>query len=94
MLSEKTGLNNPYLEQLGSWGNNSRDPRGWSSTHAYFSLIAADATRAIGSGVNAVDVKWANVVGDKLKDRLAFDHNKIVSAAIERLRNKVEYTSL
>lgn len=93
-LSEKTGLNNAYLEQLGSWGNNSRDPRGWSSTHAYFSLIAADSTGAIQSGANAVDVKWANVVGDKLKDTLAFDHNQIVSAAIERLRNKVEYTSL
>ncbi|GAC1608501.1 MAG: NUDIX domain-containing protein [Aquirhabdus sp.] len=93
-LSEKTGLNNAYLEQLGSWGNSSRDPRGWSSTHAYFSLIAADVTGTIQSGANAVDVKWANVVGDKLKDTLAFDHNQIVCAAIERLRNKVEYTSL
>src|SRR5687768_13733371 len=29
-LREKTGVVAPYLEQLGSWGNRTRDPRGWS----------------------------------------------------------------
>ena len=38
-LREKTGLAAPYLEQVGSWGNARRDPRGWSSTHVYFALV-------------------------------------------------------
>src|SRR6185437_7914751 len=29
-LVEKTGVEAPYLEQLGSFGNATRDPRGWS----------------------------------------------------------------
>src|SRR5512135_1486449 len=35
-LREKTAVASPYLEQLGSWGNRKRDPRGWSVTHVYF----------------------------------------------------------
>src|SRR5262245_58966335 len=34
-LREKTGISAPYLEQLGSWGSATRDPRGWSATHAW-----------------------------------------------------------
>src|SRR5262245_14685094 len=32
-LREKTGVEATYIEQLGSWGGKSRDPRGWSATH-------------------------------------------------------------
>jgi dihydrolipoamide dehydrogenase len=38
-LRDKTGIAAPYLEQVGSWGNAKRDPRGWSATHVYFALI-------------------------------------------------------
>src|SRR5580700_9145914 len=38
-LVEKTGIDPPYLEQLGSVGNATRDPRGWSVTHVYFALM-------------------------------------------------------
>jgi 8-oxo-dGTP diphosphatase len=30
-LAEKTGVASPYLEQLGSFGSSTRDPRGWSA---------------------------------------------------------------
>lgn len=93
-LREKTGVKNAYLEQLGSWGGCNRDPRGWSATHAYFSLIPADFASNIQAGANAVQVIWSSVTGSHVKEKLAFDHNLIVNAAIERLRNKVEYTSL
>jgi 8-oxo-dGTP diphosphatase len=93
-LRKKTGVKNAYLEQLGSWGGCSRDPRGWSTTHAYFSLIPADLAANIQAGGNAVKVMWSSIAGAHVKEKLAFDHNVIVSAAIERLRNKVEYTSL
>ncbi|MDD2775031.1 MAG: NUDIX domain-containing protein [Gallionella sp.] len=40
-LKQKTGVQSPYLEQVGSWGGIQRDPRGWSATHVYFALIRA-----------------------------------------------------
>lgn len=91
-LREKTGVAAGYLEQLGSWGSATRDPRGWSATHAYFALLpAASEPRP---GANAADAKWFPVSGKGVRTKLAFDHAEILAAAIERLRNKVEYTSL
>lgn len=89
-LKDKTGMVSPYLEQLGSWGSAGRDPRGWSATHAYFALLpAATAGMAL-----AADTQWFSIAGERVKPRLAFDHDDILAAAIQRLRNKVEYTSL
>lgn len=93
-LKEKTGVKDAYLEQLGSWGSKTRDPRGWSATHVYFSLISANATNSICCGANAIDVAWVKLSGDQVTKKLAFDHNEIVTAAVDRLRKKVEYTSL
>jgi len=93
-LQEKTGVTSPYLEQLGSWGSATRDPRGWSATHAYFALIPSEGVVLV-KGANAANVAWFEV--DRLLQRmvlLAFDHGEILRAAVERLRGKVEYTSL
>ena len=90
-LKEKTGVSSPYLEQLGSWGDGQRDPRGWSATHAYFALIAAPADSGSPGGASASE--WVQA-DDARRRRLAFDHGVILAAAIERLRAKVEYTSL
>src|SRR5688572_5273011 len=87
-LKEKTGVAAPYLEQLGSWGSAARDPRGWSTTHAYMALIPEPA--ALTPGGNAADAQWTPVHGDGVRPRLAFDHAEILAAAVERLRNKVE----
>jgi 8-oxo-dGTP diphosphatase len=88
-LRDKTGVAAPYLEQLGSWGDAKRDPRGWSSTHAYFALIpqpeAVDGSATV--------TEWVHC-DQAARRRLAFDHNTILGTAIERLRSKVEYTSL
>ena len=89
-LRDKTGVVSPYLEQLGSWGSATRDPRGWSATHTYFALLPEQAAGA----VSASDAQWFAVDGEKVKPRLAFDHAEILQAAVQRLRSKVEYTSL
>ena len=90
-LKDKTGVAAPYLEQLGSWGGATRDPRGWSATHAWFALIhrPQDAEPAGANGT----AQWLEV-DEASRKRLAFDHNHILAAALERLRSKVEYTSL
>lgn len=103
-LKDKTGVAAPYLEQLGSWGNARRDPRGWSATHVYFALVSADALvrgGVIESGIESnvrgtagTDAQWHVLQGDRVRTRLAFDHTELLRAAVARLRSKVEYTSL
>lgn len=92
-LEEKTGVKAPYLEQFGTIGNGKRDPRGWSVTTVYFALISSVNVQ-LQCGKGAVDIKWSKVTGGKVKDKLAFDHAKILLDCYERLRNKVLYTSL
>lgn len=94
-LKEKTGVVSPYLEQLGGWGSRKRDPRGWSVTQVYFSLLSSERLE-LRAGANAAGVRWARIEAGAtdVAERLAFDHSTILSAALERLRNKVEYTSL
>lgn len=90
-LRDKTGLQAPYLEQLGSWGSATRDPRGWSATHVYFALVPPPEEPMAGSASAASE--WVEIDA-ALRQRLAFDHGEILAAAVERLRGKVEYTSL
>ena len=90
-LREKTGVKAPYLEQLASWGDAERDPRGWSATHAYFALI--DATRPEARLEESNAAQWM-AAGAPITRRMAFDHARILATALARLRGKVEYTSL
>jgi 8-oxo-dGTP diphosphatase len=92
-LEEKTGISAPYLEQVGSWGSARRDPRGWSATHVYFALLPLDDLHVVPGG-NTAEVQWTAIEASRVKEKLAFDHSEILKAAITRLRNKVEYTSL
>lgn len=92
-LREKTGVKAPYLEQLGSWGNASRDPRGWAATHVYFSLIPSNHLQLMPGG-NAADSRWFSIKGERVPVTLAFDHAELFKAALSRLRAKVEYTSM
>jgi 8-oxo-dGTP diphosphatase len=88
-LREETGVTDVYLEQLYSFGKPERDPRGRFVTVAYFALISAD--HPIHAGTDAADARWWRM--DELP-RLAFDHREILDYALERLRNKLEYTTV
>ncbi len=90
-LSEETNLNEIYLEQLYTFGNPDRDPRTRVITVAYLSLAPFDALQEARAGTDAEEVKWFPV--DKI-EKLAFDHNKILEYALERVRTKSEYSTL
>jgi 8-oxo-dGTP diphosphatase len=89
-LREETGVSDVYLEQLYSFGNPDRDPRARVITVAYYALISADRAPLV-AGTDAAEANWWAV--NKLPP-LAFDHRKIVDYALERLRNKLEYTTV
>lgn len=92
-LREKTGVDVSYLEQLQGFGSAVRDPRGWSATFAYFALIDAQGvTLSHGAGSSAA--AWVAVSDLPERGDLAFDHAEIVEVALQRLRTKVEYSSL
>ncbi|MEI7445367.1 MAG: NUDIX domain-containing protein [Burkholderiales bacterium] len=91
-LREKTGVHEEHLEQLKTVGGPRRDPRGWSVTTVYFALIPRD--RAVVAGGNASDAAWFPVEDEARPRPLAFDHDALLQAALERLRAKVEYTVL
>lgn len=93
VLSDKTGVAAPYFEQVGVFGDGKRDPRGWSLSVTYMALIAQDAV-SLQHGGNITDVAWHPIAGDRSVEPLAFDHAAILKAALTRLRNKVEYTTL
>lgn len=88
-LREETGVSDVYLEQLYSFGKPDRDPRGRVITVAYFALISAD--RKLMAGSDAAEADWYSM--DHLP-LLAFDHAAILNYALERLRNKLEYTTV
>src|SRR5205823_14205671 len=78
VLGEKTGVETPYLEQLETFGNGRRDPRGWSLSVAYVALISADEV-TLRQGANASDVAWSPIAGDAVAVPLAFDHAHILT---------------
>jgi len=89
-LREETGIADVYLEQLYSFGEPGRDPRERVITVAYYALISADRS-ALAAGTDAAEAAWWPV--GKLP-ALAFDHQEILDYALERLRNKLEYTTV
>lgn len=89
-LSEETGVSNVYLEQLYSFGQPGRDPRERTITVAYFALIAADRSQ-LAAGTDTTEAAWWPL---KKLPALAFDHRDILDYALDRLRNKLEYTTV
>lgn len=87
-LAAKADAQSPFLEQLQTFGGPTRDPRGWSLTVAYFALLGRDAIDPPGSG------RWFEVRQSRVEVDLPFDHKDILAAALERVRRKVEYSSV
>lgn len=86
-LAEESGLEKVFLEQLYTFGGLGRDPRERVVTVAYFALVRL-CDHHVKAATDARDAAWfpvAEVSG------LAFDHDRILAAALERLKGKVRY---
>lgn len=87
-LKEEAGIAVNYLEQLYTFGDDiKRDPRGQVVSVAYFALVNPSKLR-LKANTDAKDAQWFSVHN---LPELAFDHNKIIDKAIERLVSKLQY---
>ncbi len=88
-LREETSVEAVYLEQLYTFGEPGRDPRGRVISVAYFALVRQALD--VRGGDDAADARWFPL---KALPPLAFDHGAILDYALERVRRKVEYTNI
>lgn len=86
-LAEEAGVSNVFLEQLYSFGDVNRDPRGRVVTVAYYALVKL-GNYAVKGATDARNAAWFAV--DDVPP-LAFDHDRILEVAYERLKGKVRY---
>jgi 8-oxo-dGTP diphosphatase len=83
-LQEKTGVGSVHLEQLRTYADPARDPRGWLPSIAYMALVGPEALPDERPADR--DASWHPV--DELPD-LALDHDGIVSDGLWRLRARI-----
>jgi 8-oxo-dGTP diphosphatase len=110
LLGDKVGLAGVYIDQLRTFGDVGRDPRGRIITVAYFALVPPSLLRGLshsaaaarGARIATVRAPWAGQSGGpvELFDQrgqalpLAFDHAQIIGAAVARLRATLDETAV
>jgi 8-oxo-dGTP diphosphatase len=88
-LFEETHVQGLHIEQLYTFGDPKRDPRGRVITVAYFALVPTPL--AVEAGDDASDAQWKSVYHLPV---MAFDHAQILNYALKRLRYKLEYSAV
>lgn len=96
ILVETTGLWGLYLEQLYTFGDPGRDPRGRAISVAYYAILPpslpGSAPTETRPGKGVTDAAWFPI--DVLPGVLALDHGRIAEYARWRLAQKIMYTPL
>jgi 8-oxo-dGTP diphosphatase len=93
-LREEAGIGRmrTHLEQLATYGEPARDPRGRVLSVAYLALVPDPGDPVAGS--DAAAAQWRPASALARSRALAFDHARILRDGVERARAKLEYTSL
>ena len=86
-LQEETGLTDIFLEQLYTFGDCGRDPRGRVISVAFYALVNL-CGRTLAASSDARRAAWF-AISDV--PTLAFDHERILATALDRLKGKVRY---
>ena len=89
-LAEETGVTGVYLEQLYTFGKPDRDPRERIISVAYYALAPSELLTPV-AGSDAAAVAWFEL--DALPS-LAFDHHDVIAMAQQRLRAKLDYSTV
>lgn len=83
VLSDLTGLDNVYMNQVGAYGSLDRDPGERVISVVYYALIRVD--EALNSIISGSDSQWVNL--DR-REELIFDHKQMVDDALAQLRRQ------
>jgi len=86
-LEEEAGIRPSHLEQLYTFGEPGRDPRGRVVTVAYFALVKLTDHR-VQASTDAREAAWFSVWDTP---KLAFDHADVLGTALQRLKGKLRY---
>lgn len=89
-LAEETGVRDVYLEQLYTFGEPKRDPRGRVITVSYMALVNSENI-GLKATTDVSEAKWFSINN---LPQVAFDHEKILDYALKRLKWKFEYTTV
>jgi len=86
-LFEETGIENVFIEQLYTYSDINRDPRGRVVTVVYFALVKISDYK-LTAGDDAIKANWFKI--DEIPS-LAFDHDSILHTALNRIKSKIRY---
>ena len=106
LLDEMIPVKDPYIEQLYTFSEINRDPRGRVISMAYLVIVSQQRLHAALSRKENVMVPYEITFSQgelRLTDPegtvlvgsdLGFDHGRIISTGIQRLRGKIDYTDI
>jgi len=89
-LEEETGISGVFLEQLYTFGDPERDPRGWVVSVAHYALVSPEKHH-VHAATDARAAQWFPVTS---LPPLAFDHDEILGTALARIRGKLTYAPI
>ena len=101
-LASKAGVSGVFLEQLYTFSAPKRDPRSRVVAIAYYALVPQAVLPSAGGsresrwlklGTRDDESLWIGEPTDCLRP-LAFDHDEILTTALQRIRGKLEYVPL
>lgn len=89
LMSDKAGIDQIYKEQLYTFSEVNRDPRGRVVSVAYIALADGEHVQDLSKA--RLETVWKPV--EKVRG-LAYDHDQITKVALERLKAKLMYTDI
>jgi 8-oxo-dGTP diphosphatase len=103
-VATKGGLDEVFIEQLYTFGEPGRDPRTRVLSVTYYALVEAARLQAAVDGRADHDPRLARVTrdGDAITAEgedgmpleLAFDHERLLATAVDRIRGKLDYAPI
>ncbi|MFB0844036.1 NUDIX domain-containing protein [Paenibacillus oleatilyticus] len=93
-LQEETGVDGVHMEYFNVYSDPGRDPRGWIISHAFFALVHEKYLAARAAADDAAEVALFPVSEALTRLELAFDHRRILSDALERVKQSMLVTPI